>query len=94
MTIILVTAHLSLMPSQSVKSFIRFAALIAIILLLKSLHRLLLILERRQEFVALLLMTLQAVDSRVRPAAAVTTELLTGLGVFLDHGGLHVAQNW
>lgn len=38
-------------------------------------------------------MTFQAVDSRVRSAAAVATELLTGLGVFLNHVCLHAVQN-
>lgn len=38
-------------------------------------------------------MTFQAVDSRVRSAAAVATELLAGLGVFLDHVCLHAVQD-
>lgn len=38
-------------------------------------------------------MTFQAVDSRVRSAAAVTAKLLAGLRVFLDHVCLHAVQN-
>lgn len=38
-------------------------------------------------------MTFQTVNSRVRSATAVATELLTGLGIFLDHVCLHAVQD-
>ena len=38
-------------------------------------------------------MTFQTVNSRIRSTASVAAELLTGLGVLMDHIGLHAIQD-